>query len=38
MIQINLQKDVITGYQMGKKVRNGSFYRQTAKEHVKRGE
>jgi hypothetical protein len=38
LIQINLQKEVITGYQMGKKVLNGPSYRQTAKERVKKGE
>jgi hypothetical protein len=29
---------IITGYQMGKKVLKGTYYRQTAKERVKRGE
>jgi hypothetical protein len=37
-IHINLQKEVITGYQTGKKVLKGPYYRQTAKERVKRGE
>jgi hypothetical protein len=37
-IHINLQKEVITGYQTGKKVLKGTYYRQTAKERVKRGE
>jgi hypothetical protein len=37
-IHISLQKEVITGYQMGRKVLKGTYYRQTAKEHVKRGE
>jgi hypothetical protein len=36
-IYINLQKEVITGYQTGKKVLKGP-YRQTAKEPVKSGE
>jgi hypothetical protein len=37
-IHINLQKEVITGYQTGKKVLKGTYYCQTAKERVKRGE
>jgi hypothetical protein len=35
-IHINLQKEVITGYQTGKKVLKGTYYRQTAKDRVKR--
>jgi hypothetical protein len=35
---INLQKEVITGYQTVKKVLKGTYYRQTAKERVKREE
>jgi hypothetical protein len=37
-IHINLHKEVITTYQLGIKVLKGTYYRQTAKEHVKRGE
>ncbi len=37
-IHINLHKGVITGYQPGIKVLKGTYYRQTAKERVKRGE
>jgi hypothetical protein len=37
-IHINLHKEVITGYQLGIKVLKGTYYRQTAKELVKRGE
>jgi hypothetical protein len=37
-IHINLQKEVITGYQTGKKVLKSPYYHQTAKERVKRGE
>jgi hypothetical protein len=37
-IHINLQKEGITGYQTGKKVLTGTYYRQTSKERVKRGE
>jgi hypothetical protein len=37
-IHSNLQKEVITGYQTGKKVFKGTYYRQTAKERLKRGE
>jgi hypothetical protein len=37
-INSNLQKEVITGYQTGKKVLKGTYYRQTAKERLKRGE
>ncbi len=37
-IPINLYKEVITGYQPGIKVLKGTYYRQTAKERVKRGE
>jgi hypothetical protein len=37
-IHNNLQKEVITGYQTGKKVLKGTYYRQTAKERLKRGE
>jgi hypothetical protein len=36
-IDINLHKEVITGYQAGIKVLKGTYYCQTAKEHVKRG-
>jgi hypothetical protein len=37
-IHINLHKEVINGYQPGIKVVKGTYYCQTAKEHVKRGE
>jgi hypothetical protein len=37
-IHINLNKEAITGYQLGIKVLKGTYYRQTAKECVKRGE
>jgi hypothetical protein len=37
-IYSNLQKEVITGYQTGKKVLKGTYYWQTAKERLKRGE
>jgi hypothetical protein len=38
-IHINLHKEVITGcYEPGIKVLKGTYYRQTAKERVKRGE
>jgi hypothetical protein len=37
-ILINLQKEVITGYQPGINVLKGIYYCQTAKERVKRGE
>jgi hypothetical protein len=36
-IHINLCKEVITGYQPGRKVLRSTYYRQTAKERVKRG-
>jgi hypothetical protein len=33
-IHVNLDKGLITGYQLGIKVFKGTYYRQTAKEHV----
>jgi hypothetical protein len=38
LIHIILHKEVITGYQQGKKVLKGTYYRQTADECVKRRE
>jgi hypothetical protein len=37
-IHIKLQAEVITGYQPEINVLKGTYYRQTAKERVKRGE
>ena len=34
-IHVDLDKGVLTGYQLGIKVFKGTYYRQTAKEHVK---